>query len=700
MSQTFTSAGKYRPDIDGIRAWAVLSVFLFHLQPTLLPGGFLGVDIFFVISGYLITGIILREHHRGVFSFSHFYARRVKRIFPALFVVLLLSSFAAILVLPPESYSNFMASARYAAAQLSNFLFSREVSYFDEGFTGQPLLHTWSLGVEEQFYLFWPPFIFACFLLFSSSGKPIDSKSIPQQDVPYQTSPVSYSFEQQVINRKIGVTFFLVSVASFFLCNILAVTNHNLAFYMFYTRALEFCIGGFIALGIIPRPATRHGNYLIGFIGILLLVYSVLFIEALYLGRSFLHFGVLIPCIGTALIIHADVSMSPINRMLGFKLPSAIGKISYSLYLYHWPVIIFYKAISRSHELSLSASLFIIFISFVLATLSYLLVEQPARKTGWGDKRILGCGLSIIVVFAILFYNLEGHSKSKWRITHYKRNPVKSPLRYSPECKKINKDGLLYFQCQPESEEPTPIVALVGDSHSPHYLRATTEWAKDNSYNVKFLGTAGCPVGSGKISIKSHLGKEHEQECDEALPVFNSEILQDDNVELVLVAHRYDLFYDGKEYGSPTRMITFKNQDGSVVNDHTAFYAQLLNDTARELKHVDKTLVILKQVPVFNNIDACNWEPLLSRLLQKDRDCSYDFDFISKWQQPSDDFIDTFAATHDVLTIDPVPAFNSPIKSGFNLYNDRDHLNNFGMLHLVPHVTQSLDTIITDPKDS
>ena len=634
------------------------------------------------------------------FLFSHFYARRVKRIFPALFVVLLFSSFAAILVLPPESYSNFMASARYAAAQLSNFLFSREVSYFDEGFTGQPLLHTWSLGVEEQFYLFWPPFIFACFLLFSSSQKRIVSKSKTQSNLPLQTAHSGYHVEQKAINRKIGVTFFLVSVASFFLCNILAVMNHNLAFYMFYTRALEFCIGGFIALGIIPRPTTRLGNYLIGSIGIILLVYSVLFIEELYWGRSFLHFGVLIPCIGTALIIHADVSMSPANRLLGLKLPSAIGKISYSLYLYHWPVIIFYKAISSKHEPSFAAALIIILISFVLATLSYFLVEQPARKTGWSDKRILGVGLSIIVVCAILFYNLEGHNKSRWRITHYNRNPAKSPLRYTPECMKIKRDGLLYFQCQPEFKEPAPIIALVGDSHSPHYLRATTEWAKDNGYNVKFLGTAGCPVGSGKISIKSHLGKEHEQECDEALPVYKSEILEDENVELVLVAHRYDLFYDGKEYGSPHRMITFKNPDGSVVNDHTAYYAQLLDDTARELKQVDKTMVIMKQVPVFNNIDACNWEPLLSRLLQKDRDCSYDIDFISKWQQPSDDFIDTFAATHDVLSIDPVPAFSSPIKSGLNLYNDRDHLNNFGMLHLVPHVTQSLDTIITKPKDS
>ena len=141
----------------------MLSVFLFHLGPDFLPGGFLGVDVFFVISGYLITGIIVRESLLGTFSFSHFYARRVKRIFPALFVVLLLATLIATFLLTPETYVNYMKSGRYAAAQLSNLFFMQNVDYFEEGFSGQPLLHTWSLGVEEQFYLVWPLIIYLCF---------------------------------------------------------------------------------------------------------------------------------------------------------------------------------------------------------------------------------------------------------------------------------------------------------------------------------------------------------------------------------------------------------------------------------------------------------------------------------------------------------------------------------------------------------
>ena len=127
MQNGVIPGGKYRPDIDGLRAIAVLSVFLFHLQPGLLPGGFLGVDVFFVISGYLITGIIWRENALGVFSFRHFYSRRIKRIFPALFVVLVLSALVSIVLLTPEAYFNFMKSGRYASAQFANFFFARDI---------------------------------------------------------------------------------------------------------------------------------------------------------------------------------------------------------------------------------------------------------------------------------------------------------------------------------------------------------------------------------------------------------------------------------------------------------------------------------------------------------------------------------------------------------------------------------------------
>lgn len=173
MQHSISARSEYRSDIDGLRSLAVLSVIIFHLNPDWLPGGFLGVDVFFVVSGYLISGIILRENYHQTFTFKNFYARRVKRIFPPLFTVLTLSAAVGIFLLHPDTYLNFIRSSRYAAAQLANFFFSRNVDYFEEGFAEQPLLHIWTLGVEEQFYLFWPLLIVLLFWIFKS-GKIAD----------------------------------------------------------------------------------------------------------------------------------------------------------------------------------------------------------------------------------------------------------------------------------------------------------------------------------------------------------------------------------------------------------------------------------------------------------------------------------------------------------------------------------------------
>ena len=300
----------------------------------------------------------------------------------------------------------------------------------------------------------------------------------------------------------------------------------------------------------------------------------------------------------------------------------------------------------------------------------------------------------IIIVFALLFSYLESQSRAKWRITHFQRNPQKGPLRYNPDCQKEKQNGLLSFQCHPEAQDDAPIISLVGDSHSPHFLRGVTDWALENGYNVKFLGTAGCPVGYGEIRIKSHLGVQHEQECDEAQPVFNEEILGDERVKVVLIAHRYDLFHDGKEYASATKMITFRKPDGTIVEDHSRYYETLLSDTVKILRENGKVPVIMKQVPVFNNLDRCNWKPLINEIMQKDRMCEYDEPFLQKWQQPSDTFIETFSSAHEIDTVDPTPAFSSPVIDNLNLYGDRDHLNNFGMYHLAPYVVRSLDEII------
>ncbi len=683
----------YRADIDGIRAVAVLSVFLFHLHPHLLSGGFLGVDVFFVISGYLITNIILRENHTGNFSFIHFYARRVKRIFPALFVVLFLTGAVATFLLTPETYINFMRSSRYAAAQLANLFFAREVSYFDEGFTGQPLLHTWSLGVEEQFYLFWPLLIFLCFYFFSKKQPLTPASGAINNDI---VQSVSLDNAGQLVNgnRKLAWILMFLSILSFGLCYTLAASHHNLAFYMFYARAWEFCVGGFIALRIIPSPKSKISQNLIGAAGLLMLCVSFVFINEDNFGVSFLRFGVILPCVGTALIIHVGGTYGLANQFLASKIPVYIGKISYSLYLYHWPVIILWKIFDNSSELGLGASLGIIAVSLLLSTMSYLFVEQPARKSTSPDWQILVGGCAVIIVFAFSFKQLEPYDLASWRITKATSGSATEEEKLPDGCTMRFLGQVKYFSCDFAEGSEDSAIALVGDSHSPHYFQASVAWAREKGYDLVFLSSPGCPMLLGDVHIKSKIGASQENQCEIALPFFEKYIVGNPRIKLIFIAQRFDLFYNGKGYLRDSWQITFKDEEGTILSNHGEYYKDKFGFTVKSIRELGKEVVILKQVPLMKGGNSCNWQPLLKQLLKKEQLCSYDNGFIKRWQEKSVDFIDDLAARHHVAALDPTPFFTTPIQGGVNIYQNQDHLNRYGREYMVEHFGDAMNTII------
>jgi len=680
----------YRPDIDGLRALAVLSVFFYHLYPQLLPGGFLGVDVFFVISGYLITLIILRENRHGIFSFAHFYARRVKRIFPALFVVLLLSAPVGIFLLVPDTYVNFMASARYAAAQLANFFFARKVGYFEEGFSGQPLLHTWSLGVEEQFYLCWPLLIFLCFYLLRRAGRIHDASAAASSSENGNGQAASRA------RRTVLAVFAVLAALSFAAGFVLAEAEPKLAFYMFYTRAWEFCIGGAVALrGTAQRPGPGTAA-VAGLTGVLLLGYSFLFVGETYLGRSFLQVGVLLPCFGAALVIYAGGRSAVINRLLAGAVVVGIGRISYSLYLYHWPVIIFYKILSNNHQIGLPAAAAIFALSLVLATLSYFFVEQPARKTGWSDRLVLLLALLVIIVFARGFKILEEHDQASWRIAPYAAPEMVVPPRAPEACEQKEKDGVTYLECAVSGRRHAPGVALVGDSHSAHYLPAVVSWAERSGYDVTYLGVPGCPMLLGDVEIDSIIDDKHEQECARALPFLQTEIVGDPAINVVMIAQRFDLFYDGRGFLNTDRQIMFKDAEGRVIADHTTYFRERLTDTLERLRAAGKIPVILKQVPILGNINDCMWEPRLKSWLSRERSCALDRGFIETWQQESIDFVDQISDSLQIPSYDPFPEIGSPLLDGTVIYANQDHLNPFGYQLLIPSFQRAMDALFPD----
>lgn len=677
MDDSTPITGQYRKDIDGLRALAVLSVLFYHIQPHLLPGGYLGVDVFFVISGYLITRIILREHHQQCFSFIQFYSRRFKRIFPALFVVLLLSALVSIVFLTPETYPNFMTSGRYAAAQISNFLFAKRVGYFDQGFSGQPLLHTWSLGVEEQFYLLWPLLIAICFFVFKAT--------LVSKVAANKTS---------LVNNKIAIVFALLAITSFSVCYHLTTANYNRAFYMFYARAFEFCIGGALALNLLPNLTSKIKNIFVSGIGLALLIFSFLFVGEEFLGRSFLQFSVLVPCIGTALIIYANQKSNVDISLLSSKVPVYIGKISYSLYLYHWPIIIFWKLSNGIQMLSLIDSVIIIVVSILVASLSYHFVEQPVRKSRVSNAMTIATSIFVIIVFASMFEKGEEFSESEWRIARNEDTSLSRGPQWENVCTKHSE---LLYDCQDSAIEQIPKIALIGDSHAPNFIRSTLMWAKTNGYNVKYIAVQACPLLLGEFSMHyTMLDNKDLVPCDRALTNLESEILDDSLVEAVLIAHRLDLFHDGAGFDGNIKTLTFKDADGVVVKDHAGFYKNLLSKTAAAIKSNGKRVIMVKQVPLNIVTDTCKWETLGFRWFNQSKKCLSDDDFVSMKLQPSRDFIDDIIQENDLYFIDPVLSVDREHSTLNSFYRDTNHLNNYGKSNLIPMFGLSMDLIMSD----
>lgn len=330
---------QYRNDIDGLRAAAIVPILLFHAGVSTLHGGFVGVDIFFVISGFLITSIITRELDAGEFSIATFYKRRAVRILPALALMLLGTLIAGKFLLLAVELRDLGRSAAAAMAFVANIHFWLTVDYFDSGSETKLLLHTWSLGVEEQFYIFYPFFVLLMHRWFP---------------------------------RYIKIVVVLATVLSFALSMYFSRTEPTAAFYLIPMRAWELGIGALIALNVLPNIASKHARNVAAVIGAALVLLAVFKIRPDY---AFPAPWALVPCIGAALLI-AYGRDAVTARMLAWKPVRAVGLISYSLYLWHWPIITLYR-LNHGMEISTGGKVLVVALSFAAATVSYFLVEQP-----------------------------------------------------------------------------------------------------------------------------------------------------------------------------------------------------------------------------------------------------------------------------------------------------------------------------------
>jgi peptidoglycan/LPS O-acetylase OafA/YrhL len=346
LAPLYEGSLKYRRDIDGLRALAVLSVVFYHIG---LPihGGYVGVDVFFTISGYLIGSILLKETAAGNFTYARFYERRIRRIFPALVVMLAATSLLAYRYLLPLELVDYAKALGGTALSISNFVFWSQTNYFAALSTSAPLLHTWSLAIEEQFYLALPPILFLL---------------------------------NKYCARRMAVAICILCAASF-LISIWSVSHYPSAtFYLLHTRAWELLLGTIVALENSPKFKSSATREFASIAGIILIAAAALLYRD---STPFPGLAALPPCLGAALVITSGKNgTSVVGRLLSLPPITFIGLISYSLYLWHWPIIIFHNLgftiiNGLNHR---ETELFLFCSSLAMGTISYWLIETPFRR--------------------------------------------------------------------------------------------------------------------------------------------------------------------------------------------------------------------------------------------------------------------------------------------------------------------------------
>lgn len=379
------NCSNYRADIDGLRAFAVISVALFHLDISMFRGGFVGVDVFFVISGFLITRLIRDEVlEKKSFSFSNFYLRRARRILPSLFFTLSLSFVFAYMLFAPQHFERFGGSLLHAVISISNFYFWNESGYFNTVSEFKPLLHTWSLSVEEQFYMVWP-----LVLVFALRKTPKHTTPV----ILVTIGLLSLFLNQIFADGSIAVlSKFFPYIAEWF------SDGPATIFFLAPFRVFEFAIGALVVWLVRFQPKNRLALEPLVLIGLGMISYSVVTFSK---DIVFPSYNALLPCVGTALLIYGGTARYS-GKLLTNTLAVKTGLISYSLYLIHWPLIVFYRYWKIDDLYSIDKYLLLV-VSFVSAVFMYRFVEQPFRRgiflDGWSYRGfVFTCVISGLIL--------------------------------------------------------------------------------------------------------------------------------------------------------------------------------------------------------------------------------------------------------------------------------------------------------------
>jgi peptidoglycan/LPS O-acetylase OafA/YrhL len=646
---------KYRAEIDGLRALAVIPVILFHAEFELFSGGFVGVDVFFVISGYLITTILIEDIENERFSIVNFYERRARRILPALFFVMLVCIPISIIYLPADEFRDFFQSIVAVSLFASNILFWKEGGYFDSEASDKPLLHTWSLAVEEQYYILFPIFL----ILVWRFGK----------------------------NRVFWMIVVMATI-SLLLSEWGWRNKANANFYLAPTRAWELFAGS-IAAFIVQKQGVQKNNPL-ALLGSAVIMFSIFFYDEV---TPFPSVYTLVPVGGVFLLILYADRRTVTAKILSIKPFVGLGLISYSAYLVHQPLLVFTNLASLEGVSVLTKAIAICAI-FLVAWFMWRYVETPFRKAVNQGSQVLIASALFLSAFIVL-----------GGLYHYKVIPQKAPIltwggksHAAPE--KLGGIELEGENCS--AREPSkscivgslsPKVVIVGDSHARVLMQAAYKALAQDSFTLVDMSATGCPF---LIGLNTFSNGNQIEECDADYQQKRIEFISTLTPSTIVLHARLPLYLHGDGFDNsiggvePIRSYYVGVSGEESYEERTNMFTNAFVDTISQIVNADHKVVIISPVP------TNGWHPVkrLMRLSAIGNDPSIDY-VRTKMAIPRgavelrqadvnsilEGLTEKFAA---VRVIDSLEILCDPhhchsiSESGEILYADRDHLSTFG----------------------
>jgi len=656
----------YRPEIDGLRSIAVIAVVLFHYHVPGFAGGFIGVDVFFVISGFLIGGLLWKEYEeQRSISLIDFYIRRFRRLAPAYIVMGAVVFAAGYALLLPSDFRELGKELIAATTYIANIAFYRSAGYFDIGAEEKPLLHTWTLSLEEQFYLFLPLFI----LLFARS-------------------------RQTLLTGLIAV-----GAVSLALSAIFTSQHQTAAFYLFPYRAWEFLAG--VLLAIYSHRGQAFGAWM-SWLGLALLAVAIFL-----LSPKSMFPGVLavLPVAGTVLLILNGEDANAVNRLLSSKVPVTIGLASYSLYLWHWPVLVLSLA-WRDTYTGPAETLGWIALSFVLGWLSWRFVEIPTRnRRRVSAGMIVGgtlLGSSMLIALGGVAFLSQGWP-GRWHGSVLAHSAASQDFLQDFSRCHVAADGpfkgIDVCSVGPEGE---PKFLAWGDSHLRAMMDGLKFAALDAGVPGLIVWSGGCPPLFGLEKQESAATRHQDAECTRYLRQMSQAVASVNGIESVLLVGRWSYYAEGRGVGADDHntIVLSPDPEGTLGKQQragagqAALYAEAVDATIERLLSLGKRILVLRQVPevpLYGSRRVARLvaygriadEAELAKLTEVSR-----ADAIKRADQGNAPF-ERAAADGRIVLIDSWGALCGETKCGVmgedrSLYFDNNHLTNLGALTLRP----------------